>query len=142
MLSSLLFPLRFGVSAQWLISNGATFPKIQWPARTTVGGVRGTVALADIEVRARQFRCSVRLCVLLLMNIIVHFFLCSCVLCVSVIDFAAFVCCITALLCCPCSPAERAHAEHPVRADDLAPAVPRLPGPRGRLQAGHFQDER
>jgi len=33
---------------KWLTDNGAKFPKIQWPARNTVGGVRGTVALDDI----------------------------------------------------------------------------------------------
>ena len=32
----------------WLRANGAVFPKIQWPARTTVANVRGTVALDDI----------------------------------------------------------------------------------------------
>jgi len=34
---------------KWLRDNGAKFPKIQWPARTTVDGVRGTIALEDIE---------------------------------------------------------------------------------------------
>lgn len=33
----------------WLKENGAKFPKIMWPARTTVDGVRGTVALSDIR---------------------------------------------------------------------------------------------
>lgn len=37
---------------QWLLANGASFPKIRWPARATVGGVRGTVAQEDIEARA------------------------------------------------------------------------------------------
>eukprot|EP00638_Chattonella_subsalsa_P003783 CAMPEP_0117748122 /NCGR_PEP_ID=MMETSP0947-20121206/8896_1 /TAXON_ID=44440 /ORGANISM="Chattonella subsalsa, Strain CCMP2191" /LENGTH=253 /DNA_ID=CAMNT_0005565661 /DNA_START=137 /DNA_END=898 /DNA_ORIENTATION=+ len=34
---------------QWLIENGAQFPKIEWPSNNTVGGVRGAVALDDIE---------------------------------------------------------------------------------------------
>lgn len=34
---------------RWLKENGAKFPKIVWPARTTVQGVRGTVAIDDIE---------------------------------------------------------------------------------------------
>ena len=38
-------------SFQWLKANGARYPKIQWPAYATVGGVRGTVALEDIAVR-------------------------------------------------------------------------------------------
>lgn len=37
---------------QWLKDNGASHPKIVWPAYTTVGGVRGAVALDDIEVCA------------------------------------------------------------------------------------------
>ena len=32
----------------WLEENGATFPKIEWPTRNTVGAVRGTVAKEDI----------------------------------------------------------------------------------------------
>jgi hypothetical protein len=32
----------------WLAENGATYPKIEWPTRETVGGVRGTTARADI----------------------------------------------------------------------------------------------
>lgn len=32
----------------WLRDNGATFPKIKYPAFNTVGAVRGTVAVADI----------------------------------------------------------------------------------------------
>lgn len=43
-------PAPTSIPAQWLLANGARFPKIMWPARTTVGGVRGTVALEDIAV--------------------------------------------------------------------------------------------
>ncbi len=39
---------RLPVDCQWLRANGATFPKIEWPSRGTVGGVRGAVALDDI----------------------------------------------------------------------------------------------
>jgi hypothetical protein len=34
---------------KWLLDNGASYDKIIWPARETVGGVRGTVARDDIE---------------------------------------------------------------------------------------------
>jgi hypothetical protein len=46
---------------QWLAENGATFPKIQWPSRTTVGGVRGTTALEDIETNEHMLCIPVRL---------------------------------------------------------------------------------
>ena len=34
---------------KWLSDNGAKHPKVQWPSRSTVQGVRGATALADIE---------------------------------------------------------------------------------------------
>lgn len=34
---------------QWLTENGAKFPKILWPSSQTEGGVRGAIALDDIE---------------------------------------------------------------------------------------------
>ncbi|GBG32761.1 Histone-lysine N-methyltransferase setd3 [Hondaea fermentalgiana] len=34
---------------QWLRENGAMIDKLEWPSRATTSGVRGTVALQDIE---------------------------------------------------------------------------------------------
>ena len=34
---------------KWLKDNGARFPKVIWPSRDTVGGVRGAVAIETIE---------------------------------------------------------------------------------------------
>ena len=34
---------------KWLEENGARFPKVVWPSRDTVGGVRGAVAIETIE---------------------------------------------------------------------------------------------
>ena len=36
------------VFIRWLEDNGARFPKVVWPSRATVGGVRGAVATGDI----------------------------------------------------------------------------------------------
>jgi hypothetical protein len=33
----------------WLERHGARFPKLEWPARSTVDGVRGVVCRADVE---------------------------------------------------------------------------------------------
>ena len=38
-----------GEFLKWLSDNGAKHPKVQWPSRSTVQGVRGANALADIE---------------------------------------------------------------------------------------------
>ena len=46
---------------KWLLDNGATFPKIKWPARTTVDGVRGTIALADIEPNEKMLHVPMKL---------------------------------------------------------------------------------
>ncbi len=42
---------------EWLAANGATLPKIQWPARDTVSSVRGAVALADIAGGEKDMMC-------------------------------------------------------------------------------------
>ena len=34
---------------KWLKDNGARFPKVLWPSRDTVGGVRGAIAIETIE---------------------------------------------------------------------------------------------
>lgn len=34
---------------EWLVSNGASFPKIRWPSDDTVASSRGAIALDDIE---------------------------------------------------------------------------------------------
>ena len=33
----------------WLIANGAQFPKLAWPSNNTKSGLRGTVAISDVE---------------------------------------------------------------------------------------------
>lgn len=33
---------------KWLLENGASFPKVQWPSISTVGGIRGAVASENI----------------------------------------------------------------------------------------------
>jgi hypothetical protein len=33
----------------WLSSNGATFPKLEWPSNATESGIRGAIAREDIE---------------------------------------------------------------------------------------------
>ena len=38
----------------WLAEHGALYPKIEWPTRQTVGGVRGTTARADIASGERE----------------------------------------------------------------------------------------
>lgn len=34
---------------EWLRSNGAKYPKIDWPSNNTISGIRGAVALEDIS---------------------------------------------------------------------------------------------
>lgn len=40
----------------WLKENGAVFPKIDWPCRTTVNSVRGAVALEDIAPNEKMIQ--------------------------------------------------------------------------------------
>jgi hypothetical protein len=44
----MLVPNLIGRSSQWLEDNGASHPKVCWPTRDTVGGVRGATAVDDI----------------------------------------------------------------------------------------------
>lgn len=38
------------VFCQWLRDNGAEYPNIDWPSNKTVSGMRGGVAINNIEV--------------------------------------------------------------------------------------------
>ena len=45
----------------WLRANGASIEKVEWPSYRTVGGVRGTVAVADIATNEPIFEIPHRL---------------------------------------------------------------------------------
>ena len=95
--------------AQWLLANGATFPKIQWPARSTIGGVRGTVALEDIEVVPP-------LCIVVAVPVPVR------------------LCTIPPHGRARCAPTDqRVHAVHPLQAHDCTAHVSRVSAAEGPL---------
>ncbi len=43
------------VFCDWLLENGASFPKISWPAVINEDGVRGAIAIDTIEVSLYLF---------------------------------------------------------------------------------------
>ena len=46
---------------EWLIDNGAKFPKIIWPSYETQSGIRGAVAAENIETNEVMFEIPIHL---------------------------------------------------------------------------------
>lgn len=50
-----------GLFCAWLRENGCRYPKIAWPSCATIGGMRGAVAVEDIETNEAMFEIPVKL---------------------------------------------------------------------------------